>query len=151
MEELKNLESILKNVTPEMYNIDAIKPYEKNAKMHDEVQINNVAESIKQFGFVQPIVIDKNNEIIIGHCRYEASKKLNLDKVPCVKVTLSKDKVKKLRILDNKLNESAWDFSLLADDIIDLDFDGFNVDLGISNISQEDIDKFFSDIFVLNH
>ena len=130
---VESLENILQNITPKMYKIDEIKPYSKNAKLHDDIQIGNVAESIKQFGFVQPIVIDKKNEIIIGHCRYEASKKLNLEKIPCVKVDLSNDKVKKLRVLDNKLNESAWDFSLLSDDIIDLDFDGFNVDLGIDS------------------
>ena len=51
-------------------------PYEKNTKKHDDVQINNVAESIKQYGFVQPIVIDKNNVVVIGHCRLLAAKKL---------------------------------------------------------------------------
>lgn len=142
---VENLESILKNIIPELYGIKEIKPYEKNAKLHDETQINNVAESIKQFGFVQPIVIDNKNEIIIGHCRYEASKKLKLDKVPCVKVDLPEDKVKELRLLDNKLNESAWDFSLLAEDKTGLEFDGFDIDWGISEISEEDIDKFFMD------
>ena len=61
-----------------------IKPYKKNAKKHDKTQIDNVAESIKQFGFVQPIVIDKNNEIIIGHCRLLAAKQLKMEDVPCV-------------------------------------------------------------------
>ena len=70
-------------------NIQDIKPYKNNAKKHDETQIKNVAESIKQFGFVQPIVLDKNNEIVIGHCRYEASKLLGLEEVPCVRVILN--------------------------------------------------------------
>ena len=65
-------------------NIKNIKMYKNNAKKHDTTQINNVAESINQFGFVQPIVIDKNNEIVIGHCRYEAAKKLGMKKVPIV-------------------------------------------------------------------
>lgn len=56
--------------------INEIKPYEKNAKIHDEKQIANVAESIKQFGFVQPVVVDKNDVIVIGHCRVLAAKKL---------------------------------------------------------------------------
>lgn len=95
-------------------NIQDIKPYENNAKKHDETQIKNVAESIKQFGFVQPIVLDKNNEIVIGHCRYEASKLLGLEEVPCVRVDdLTDEQVKKLRIVDNKANESPWDFDLL--------------------------------------
>ena len=88
-------------------NIKDIKRYKNNAKKHDIIQINNVAESINQFGFVQPIVVDKNNEIVIGHCRYEAAKKLGMKKVPCVSVeSLTESQVKKLRNLDNKLNES---------------------------------------------
>lgn len=128
---MADIENLLKRQTT-LFDINSIKPYSKNAKKHDETQINNVAESIKQFGFVQPIVIDKDNIIIIGHCRYEASKKLNLDKVPCIKVEdLSNKQVKELRLLDNKLNESDWNLELLSEDLIDLDFDGFDVDFGI--------------------
>lgn len=65
-------------------SVNLIKPYKGNTKKHDKKQINNVAESIKQFGFVQPIVVDKDNVIVIGHCRYEAAKKLKLTEVPCV-------------------------------------------------------------------
>ena len=107
----------------------SLKPYEKNAKKHDKKQVDNVAESIKQFGFVQPVVVDKNNNIIIGHCRLEAAKKLNLDEVPCVMVDdLTDEQVRKLRLLDNKLNESDWDIDLIAEEILDLDFDDFDVD-----------------------
>lgn len=106
-----------------------LKPYDKNAKKHDKKQIANVAESIKQFGFVQPIVLDKDNNVIIGHCRLEAAKKLHLDEVPCVMADgLTDEQVKKLRLLDNKLNESDWDIDLIAEEIADLDFDGFDVD-----------------------
>jgi hypothetical protein len=113
--------------------ITDIKPYKKNAKKHDEKQIKNVAKSIEKFGFVQPIVLDENNEIIIGHCRFEASKILNLKTVPCVKAEdLTEEQVKELRLLDNKLNESDWDLELLAEDINDLEFDGFDIDWGLS-------------------
>lgn len=106
-----------------------LKPYDKNAKKHDKKQIANVAESIKQFGFVQPIVLDKDNNVIIGHCRLEAAKKLHLDEVPCVMADdLTDEQVKKLRLLDNKLNESDWDIDLIAEEIADIDFDGFDVD-----------------------
>ena len=109
--------------------VSELKPYEKNAKKHDKTQIDNVAESIKQFGFVQPIVVDKNGCVIIGHCRLEAAKKLGMREVPCYMAEdLDAEQVKKLRLLDNKLNESAWDFDLIADEIGDLDFDGFLVD-----------------------
>lgn len=60
----------------EMRALDTIKPYEKNAKKHDQTQIDNVAESIKQYGFVQPIVVDKDGVIVIGHCRALGAKKL---------------------------------------------------------------------------
>ena len=104
-------------------------PYKDNAKKHNKAQIDNVAESIKQFGFVQPIVVDANKEIVIGHCRYEAAKKLKMQEVPCVSVdTLTPEQVQKLRLLDNKLNESEWNFDLLAEQIPELDFSGFDVD-----------------------
>lgn len=107
----------------------SLKPYENNAKKHDKKQVSNVAESIKQFGFVQPVVVDKNNNIIIGHCRLEAAKKLHFDEVPCVMVDdLTDEQVKKLRLLDNKLNESDWDIDLIVEEIADLDFDGFDLD-----------------------
>ena len=119
-----------------------LKPYDKNAKKHDKKQIANVAESIKQFGFVQPIVLDKDNNVIIGHCRLEAAKKLHLDEVPCVMADdLTDEQVKKLRLLDNKLNESDWDIDLIAEEIADLDFDGFDVDWGLPEDEENQIER----------
>ena len=108
-------------------------PYEKNTKKHDETQINNVAESIKQYGFVQPIVIDKNNVVVIGHCRLLAAKKLKMSDVPCVCVEdLTEEQVKALRIVDNKSNESPWDFDFLAGELAEINLDAFNFDFGVS-------------------
>lgn len=108
-------------------------PYEKNTKKHDDVQINNVAESIKQYGFVQPIVIDKNNVVVIGHCRLLAAKKLKMQEVPCVCVEdLTDEQVKALRIVDNKSNESPWDFDFLTDELAEINLDAFNFDFGVS-------------------
>lgn len=119
-------------------DINLLKPYELNAKTHDKKQIKNVAESIKQFGWQQPIVIDKNYVIIIGHCRYESAKLLKLKKVPCVIAeNLDDEKVKKLRLIDNKTNESDWDFDLLKEDIFNLDFNGFDIDWGIDEFDIE--------------
>ena len=113
-------------------------PYEKNTKKHDDVQINNVAESIKQYGFVQPIVIDKNNVVVIGHCRLLAAKKLKMADVPCVCVEdLTEEQVKALRIVDNKSNESDWDFDFLADELADLDLSDFDFDFGIDTGAEE--------------
>lgn len=112
--------------------ITLIKPYKKNAKKHTETQIANVAESIRQFGWAQPIVVDKDYTIIIGHCRYSAAERLGLETVPVVVASdLTAEQVRKLRNLDNKLNESEWDFDLLKDDILDLDFSDFDIDWGI--------------------
>ena len=120
-------------------NIKDIIPYKNNAKKHDKTQINNVAESIKQFGMVQPIVIDKNNEIVIGHCRYEALKKLKRKEAPCVIADdLTEEQIKKLRNLDNKLNESDWDYDLLKFDIEDLDFSDFDIDWEIPEFQETD-------------
>ena len=128
--------------------VDLLVPYEKNTKKHDDVQINNVAESIKQYGFVQPIVIDKNNVVVIGHCRLLAAKKLKMAEVPCVCVEdLTEEQVKALRIVDNKSNESPWDFDFLADELADLDLSDFDFDFGIDTDAEEEIspDEFGED------
>ena len=110
-----------------------IVPYAKNAKKHDNRQINNVAESIKQYGFVQPIVIDRDGVIVIGHCRALAAKKLGMKEVPCVCVDdLTQEQVNALRIVDNKSNESEWDFDILHDELAELDLSAFDFDFGVS-------------------
>lgn len=124
--------------------VDKLIPYSKNAKKHDETQISNVAESIKQFGFVQPVVVDKNGVIVIGHCRTLAAKKLGMKTVPCVMVDeLTDEQVRALRIIDNKTNESPWDMELLGDELADIDLSGFDFDFGIDlpEKSKEDEDK----------
>jgi DNA modification methylase len=118
--------------------IEVIKPYEKNTKKHPETQIKNIAESIKQFGFIQPVVLDNNNEIVIGHGRYLASQLLGYEEIPCVFVdNLSEEQIRKLRILDNKLNESEWDDDLLRLELEDLDFGDFDVDFGLDFEEEE--------------
>lgn len=112
--------------------LSSITAYGKNAKKHDKTQINNVAESIKQYGFVQPIVIDRDGVIVIGHCRAMAAKKLGMEEVPCVCVDdLTPEQVNALRLVDNKSNESNWDFDLLADELPGLDLSAFDFDWGL--------------------
>lgn len=116
-------------------------PYAANAKKHDEKQIKNVAESIKQFGFVQPVVVDRAGVIVIGHCRVLAAKKLGMKEVPCVCVDdLTPEQVNALRLVDNKSNESDWDFDLLADEIPGLDLSSFDFDWGLPEITEEVIE-----------
>ena len=107
---------------------DALIPYEKNAKMHPAEQIERIANGIKAFGWTQPIVIDKDNVVVIGHGRLLAAKELLLDKVPVVKRDdLTKEQIKALRLEDNKTNESAWDFSLLEQELAELSIEGFDM------------------------
>ena len=117
-----------------------IVPYDRNTKKHDKTQINNVAESIKQYGFVQPIVIDKNNVVVIGHCRLLAAKQLKMKEVPCVCVEdLTEEQVKALRIVDNKSNESEWDFDILPDELEQLNLSDFDFDFGIDDDEENKI------------
>ena len=120
--------------------LSEIVPYAKNAKKHDKTQIANVAESIKQYGFVQPVVIDKDGVIVIGHCRTLAAKKLGMETVPCVCVDdLTPEQVNALRLVDNKTNESAWDMDLLAEELGEVDLSAFDFDwdIGSEEIGEE--------------
>lgn len=124
-------------------NIENIKvsdliPYEYNTKIHDKKQVDNVAESIRRFGFVQPVVVDANNVIVIGHCRTLARKKLKMQTVPCVRVDdLTDEEIRLLRIADNKTNESPWDFENLNLELGDLDLSGFDFDFEIPSLNDE--------------
>lgn len=123
--------------------LDKIKPYENNPR-HNDMAVEKIAESIKKFGFQNPIILDKNNVIIAGHTRYKAAQKLGLKEVPCiVDDTLSEEQVKAYRIADNKLAElSTWNYETLKlelQDLSDLEFDlgtlGFS-DFELNNILQ---------------
>lgn len=126
-------------------------PYPQNAKIHSPEQIQRIANSIKAFGWQQPIVIDKDNVVIIGHGRLFAAQELNLDSVPVVRADdLTEDQVKALRIADNKLNESPYDFSKLEEELAALDIAGFdmeqfgfadNSELGVSEPKEVSLDE----------
>lgn len=99
-----------------------LKPYERNPRHNDEA-VDYVAESIKQFGFNVPIVIDKDNVIVCGHTRWKAAKQLKLKTVPCVmKDDLTEEQIKAYRIADNKVSEkSSWDIELLDAELAEID------------------------------
>lgn len=124
-----------------------LKPYENNPRKNDDA-VKYVAESIKEFGFKVPIVIDKNNVIVAGHTRYKAAKKLKMSEVPCIIADdLTDEQIKAFRLADNKVAEKAeWDFDLLnaeLDDIIDLDMELF----GFEDASQDDAEEAVEDEF----
>ena len=124
-----------------------IVPYANNTKKHDETQIKNVAESIKKYGWVQPIVIDNDGTIVIGHCRALAAEKLGMEEVPCVVVSdLTEEEINALRIVDNKTNESPWDFDLLSAELPEIDLSDFEFDFefGGEDYSPDDFGEEFS-------
>lgn len=125
--------------------IGEIKPYEKNPRKNDEA-VEYVANSIREFGFKVPIVIDKDGIIIAGHTRYKASKKLGLKEVPCIVADdLNEEQIKAFRLADNKVGEVAeWDISILSEeltDIINLDMTEFAFDLFNDEEDEEEIDR----------
>ena len=116
-----------------MRNAAELIPYANNTKKHDQTQIDNVATSIKKFGWQQPIVIDENNVVVIGHCRLLAAQQLGMEDVPVTVASgLTPDEIRELRIADNKSNESAWDWDKLEEELEELDFSDF--DFGFDDI-----------------
>lgn len=112
-----------------MLPVSQLIPYEKNAKKHPKKQVQQVANSIKEFGFNQPVVVDQNNVVIVGHGRLEAAKLLGLTEVPVLQVKLTKEQADAYRLADNKLNESEWDMSLVIEELKGLNNAGFDIDL----------------------
>ena len=121
-----------------------IVPYAANAKKHDKRQINNVAESIKQYGFLVPLVISADHEIITGHTRFKAAKKLGLAPVPCVIADeLTEEQIKAFRLVDNKVGELAeWDVDLLPLELADIMLP--MTDFGFEAISEDEFGEEFT-------
>ena len=120
--------------------IDKIIPYINNPRKN--LNIDKVASSIKEFGFQQPIVVDKTNTIIVGHTRFEAAKKLGITKVPVQIADLSETQARAYRIADNRLNQDAsWDTKLLNLEFNDLLSKDYNLDgLGFTT---DELDSLF--------
>lgn len=126
-------------------NIDEIIPYINNPR-DNEPAVDAVASSIKNFGFNQPIAIDSKNEIIAGHTRYKAAKKLDLKEVPCVIIDdLTDEEVRAYRLADNKVAEKAtWNKELLAEELSGLG----NLDMALFGFDESDFkDDFHEDDF----
>lgn len=106
--------------------LDDIVPYWRNPRRITDSSVSAVAKSIQDYGYQQPIVVDAENVIIIGHTRYAAMRRLRIDTlIPCIKlIGLSPTKVKELRVLDNKVAEyTSWDFEQLMAELHELDQD----------------------------
>ena len=104
--------------------LSELKPYEKNAKKHPAEQVEHIANSLREFGWKQPIVIDRDNVIIAGHGRLLAALSLGWITAPCIYADdLTEDQIKAFRLADNKTAESDWDFDLLMPELDDIDLD----------------------------
>lgn len=122
--------------------VSELKLNEKNPRKNDNA-VDTVAKSIKEFGFKNPLIIDKNNVVWCGNTRLKASKKLGLKTVPCIVAEdLTEEQMRKYALLDNKTNEIAeWDLDLLSLELKDLDMSEFELDWGTTErieIDQEE-------------
>ena len=131
----------------EYLSVNEIKSYAKNMRTHSKEQVDQICDSIKQFGFTNPILIDKENVIIAGHGRLEAAKKMRIKTVPCIRLSgLNENQVRALRIADNQLALNAgWDFEMLKIELdalqtasFDLQFTGFS-ETELTDIMGKDV------------
>lgn len=126
-------------------DVEELIPYARNARTHSSAQITQIAASIKEFGFLAPIVIAEDNTILCGHGRFYAAQKLGLKKIPCVKEShLTEAQKRAYIIVDNKLSINAgWDDELLAVELSDLQGEG--VDLSITGFDEKELADLFDD------
>lgn len=130
----------------ENWKIEDVKPYQKNPRKNDDA-VEYVANSIKEFGFRSPIIVDKDGVIICGHTRLKAALSLGLTEVPVhVADNLTDEQVKAYRLADNKTGElSTWDWEQLNAELEDIDWMDLNMEqFGFS--AGVDIDQFFEDV-----
>lgn len=122
------------------HKVDELIPYARNSRTHSDAQVAQIAASIKEFGFTNPVLIDKTGSIIAGHGRVLASRKLNLVSVPCIELSHLTEAQKKAYIIaDNKLALNAgWDDEMLAVELTDLKDMGFDLDLTGFNTDEID-------------
>ena len=127
--------------------IQDLKSYTQNVKMHTQSQIDELSKSIEKFGFNVPVLIDKDNNIVAGHARVEAAKKLNIVEVkeasrakkgenfiPVIRLEdLTPNEIKLFRVVDNKLNESGWNFEALKAEIGEIQESGLEI-IGFDSI-----------------
>ena len=134
----------------ELKSVDELIPYNKNARTHSESQVSQIAASIIEFGFTNPVLIDGEKGIIAGHGRLMAAKKLGLKEVPVVVLDhLSETQKKAYIIADNKLAENAgWDEEILASELADLKNEDFNLDL--IGFEDQELEKIFANLYDKN-
>ena len=111
--------------------VEDLVPYDKNARVHDDAQVELIAQSIKEFGFLNPILIDKDKNVIAGHGRILGAKKLGMEKVPVLYIEGLTDEQRRAYILaDNRLTEiGGWDMDTVGEELQELQEAGFDIGL----------------------
>ena len=129
-----------------MVPIDKLVPYINNARTHSPEQITKLRASLREFGFINPVIIDKDYGVIAGHGRLEAAKAEGLDQVPCVLVDHLTEAQKKAYILaDNRMAmDAGWDEELLRIEIEALQAEAF--DIGLTGFDEKELADLFSDL-----
>ena len=128
------------NIKIEYLPIKDLKPYERNQRKHADYDISQIMVSIQKYGFLDPVGIWSDKNIIVeGHGRVLAAKKLHMKEVPVIRLDhLTDEQRKEYAIIHNKTAElSEWDFDLLAEDIPTLDFSDFDIDWGLPEEQEE--------------
>lgn len=117
-------------------DIDDIKPYENNPRFNDNA-VEYVKNSIKEFGFKVPMILDKDNKIVCGHTRYKSALELGLKEIPVIYADdLTEEQIKAFRIADNKVSEFAdWDYELLDEELENIDID--MTEFGVEDIEAD--------------
>src|SRR5258708_5191535 len=135
------------NLTVIDKNISDLKPREGNPRKHPKKQLRQIARSIEQFGFVNPVLVDGSDGIIAGHGRVEAAKLLGMRVVPTVRVDhLSKAEIRADMIEDNRVAENAgWDLGLLGQELKEIS-ESLSIDLTITGFETAEIDGLFGDV-----
>ena len=130
----------------EQVKLDKLIPYARNSRTHSDAQVAQIAASIKEFGFTNPVLIDETGSIIAGHGRVMAARKLSITDVPSIRLTHLTEAQKKAYIIaDNKLALNAgWDDEMLAVELTDLKDMGFDLDL--TGFTLDEIDALGSEI-----
>ena len=143
----------MKEINVKAVSVDEIHPYELNAKIHDEKQIERIAKSIKEFGWDQPIVVDKNGVIIKGHGRRLAAIHLGLKTVPVlIRDDLDEEQVRAARLADNRVAVGQIDMEALQQELSTLEYDlvGFfekkELDFAVADLSEIDMNVFDFDL-----
>lgn len=138
------------NISPpekvEQLKIGVLKPYPNNARTHSDEQVAQIARSIEEFGWTNPVLIDGDNGIIAGHGRVLAAKHMGLDTVPCIRLEhLTPEQARAYVIADNQLAlQAGWDDALLSLELKALDADGF--DLSLLGFGEDALDELMADV-----